>query len=208
MFYKDCSYLSIWNFDMINKTKDFRYLVVGYDELNPKTEPKKNELDGAEQHWTKILDEWVEIVDDNKVSLMYDLASELNYLKMREAISTMLLEQMYSRIMEDETLEKYIKALKEWEYYWDKNQEHLENIERILKEIKADKNKIGLKESEYESLQSKNEESQSIEKQSVIVEHILGKNNIDLKTTSVKKWYEIIKLADQVNQERKKTYGK
>lgn len=208
MFYKDCSYLPIWNFDMINKTKDYRYLVVGYDDLNPKTEPKEKELEGAEEHWTKILDEWVALVDDSKVSLMYELSSELNYLKMRESISTMLLEQIYSRIMDDETLDKYISALREWEYYWDKKQSHLDNIERLLREIRADKNKIGLRESEYENLQSKNETSQSIEKQSVIVEMILGKNNIDLKTTSVKKWHEIIKLADEVNEQRKKTYGK
>jgi hypothetical protein len=176
-------------------------LVVGFDDCDEKTEPKS--LKGADEHWLAILDEWVALVDDNRISLIYDLSSELNYLKVREKVSLMILEQIYTREMTEETLDMYVDALMEWEYYWDANRSLLDNVERLLKEIKADKNKIGIKESEYDNLKSSDSVEQTLEKQGVIVEQVLGKNYIDLKETSVKRWVELVKLAEEINKERK-----
>lgn len=202
-FYKDCRYIPIWNFNMINIANDLRFLVVGFDESNDETEPKKSDLKGADEHWIALLDEWVALVDDTRINMIYDLSSELNYLKIREQVSLMILEQIYTREMDEETFGMYIKSLREWEYYWNSDESLIDNLHRITREIRADRNKIGLKESEYDNLKSKEGVSQTLEKQSVIVEQVLGKNHIDLKTTSVTRWIELVKLSEEINKDRK-----
>ena len=84
-------------------------------------------------------------------------------------------------------------------------------MERLLKQLKRSENKIELKLDELEKLKKENDitdDVSSLEKQAVALEQITGKNNIDTEKTSVRKWVEITKLSESINEQRRKANGK
>ena len=198
--YNSCSDIPIWNFDIAKKTRDLRYLVVGYDGYKDVKLP-----DGAEERFKELVDEWIKLIDNNEIAYYYDLMSEVMYLETRYEVSKMLLHQIYTRNMGKKTLEMYIEMLKEWNYHYNSDNDKLEEIHRLMQQHKASKNKLGLKKDELIKLnQDNSEEPKSLERQAVVLEQITGKNNIDVRTTSVTKWVEITKLAHDINEQRQK----
>jgi hypothetical protein len=202
--YRNCSELSIYNFDMAYKTNDYRYLVVGFDGYQDIKTPKD-----IEQTWKSIFDEWVKASDNSTIIFYYQLISEVAYLETRYIVAEALLLQIYQRDMDEETLDMYIGMLKNWKYIYNKNNNKLDELTRLFAQHNASMNKIGLKRSELKELNKGNEdgESNSLESQAVALEQILSRNNIDTKTTSVLKWIEICKVADTINNQRKKHHG-
>ena len=205
--YKDCSDLPIYNFDMVYRTQDFQYLVRGYDGYQEVKVPTD-----AEQRWKDIFDEWVKACDDSTITYYYQLILEVAYLETRFHLSKMLLYQIYTRYpqtMSEKSLDIYIEALAKFKYHYNKENDMLDEVSRLMDQHKASENKLGLKKSELEVLRGDDDidDIQSLEKQAVVLEQITGKNNIDIFTTSVLKWLEIGKLATRINQQRSK-HGK
>lgn len=199
--YKGCQDLSIKNFDIVYRTKDFRYLVVGFDGYKDVKVPES-----ANERWKEIYNEWVKLIDSNTISYYHQLILEVTYLQTRYDVSKMLLFQIYNQEdMGDSDLDKYIGSLAKWDYYYDKKKDKLDEIQRLMQQNKASENKLSLKSSELKEMANENtEEEKSLEGQAVVLEQITGKNNIDVNTTSVTKWIEIGKLASQINERRKK----
>ena len=207
--YKDCGDLPIWNFDIIYKTNDFKLLVVGYDGYGDVDIPK-----GANERWEEIKAEWVKLLDDNTIAYYYQLILECVYLETRYSVVQMLLKQIFEREMDAETMDTYIEALAQWNYNWNKKNEKLKEIQRLLNQHKGSKNKINLKLDELKVMREENGyddddvDKASLEKQAGILEQVTGKNNIDLRTTSVRKWLEIGKIATDINEQTRKNNGK
>lgn len=204
--YNDCSDLPIANFDTIYKTNDYKFLVVEFDGYNDVEIPK-----GANERWQDIKNEWIKLLDDNTIAYYHQLILEVVYLQTRYEISGRFLKEIYEREMHEETFNTYVDALKEWGYKWNKKAGYLVEIKRLLQQRKASENQLNLKMDELKKMQDENgydEDATSLEKQAVILEQITGKNNIDTKTTSVKKWIEISKLATEINNQRAKNNGK
>ena len=205
--YKDTSDMPISRFDKLYKTNNLMHLVVEYDGYTDVEVPK-----GANERWQEIKNEWVKLLDDNTITYYYQLILECVYLQSRYTIVKNLLHVIYSRLdMDNETLDNYIGALKEWRYLWNKKNSRLVEIERLLKQLKGSENKLNLKLDELETLKNDNgydDAPASLEKQAVILEQVTGKNNIDLDLTSVRKWVEIGKLANEINEQRRKNRGK
>lgn len=200
--FNGCEDLPIANFDIIYKTNDFRYLVVGWDGYAEIKVPK-----GANERWDKIKNEWVELLDDNSVAYYYQLMSECAYLQTRYKVVEKLLKEILERDMNNETFETYINALYQWRYKWNRKNEKFLELKRLAQQWVSSKNKMDMKLDELEELRKKNDndgETSSLEKQAVILEQITGKNNIDIRTTSVKKWLEITKVAQKINEQRRK----
>lgn len=203
--YKNCGDLPIFNFDVIYRTNDLRFLVVGYDGYAEIEVPK-----GANERWQEIKNEWVKLLDDNVIIQYYQLILETTYLQTRYNVVKVLLEQIYKTKMSKETMDEYIEALAKWKYKWNRKNEKLVEIERLLKQLKASQNKISLKLDSLEKMKAENNfegDVSSLEKQAVILEQITGKNSIDVRTTSTAKWIEIGKLATEINEQRKR-HGK
>jgi len=205
--YKDCSDLSIKKFDIIYKTNDFRYLIVGWDGYEEIEVPK-----GANERWQDIRNEWIDLLDNNVIGYYYQLVLESVYLQTRYNVVKQLLNMIWIRDEFDEESEKiYVGALAEWNYKWNPKQNKTKEMERLLKQLKRSENKIELKLDELEKLKKENDitdDVSSLEKQAVALEQITGKNNIDTETTSVRKWVEITKLSESINEQRRKANGK
>lgn len=185
---------------MAYKSQDYKYLVVGYDGYKDTLTPQ-----GAEQRWKDIFDEWVKLSDNNTLIYYYQLISEVTYLETRFTVSKILLYQVYTQDMNEKTLDMYIEALGLWKYHYNKDADKLLEIKRLLAQHRASANNLGNKKSELENMQMENtEDAQTLEAQAVILEQITGKNNIDVHTTSVLKWIEIGKLANSINEQRRK----
>ncbi len=198
--FKSCSDLPIFNFDIVHNSNDFKYLVVGYEGYGDIKIPE-----GAEERWKEIKAEWIELIDNNEISYYYQLILEVTYLQTRYEVSKILMYQIYSREMNEKTLDKYIVELERWDYIYDKEKDKLDEIQRLMNQHRASQNKLGIKKDELEKMAKSNDEDKnSLEKQAVILEQITGKNSIDTKTTSVKKWVEIQKLASEINEQRRK----
>lgn len=201
--FKSCSDIPIFNFNEVYKSNDFNYLVVGYEGYKDIKVPE-----GAEERWRAIKEEWIDLIDNNEISYYYQLILEVTYLQTRYEVSKILMYQIYSRSMDEETLDKYILSLAEWDYFYDKSKDKLDEIQRLMNQHKSSKNKLCIKKDELEKMSNSNEEDKnSLEKQAVVLEQITGKNNIDIKTTSVKKWVEIQKLASEITEQRRKRNG-
>lgn len=205
--YKDCSDLSIKKFDIIYKTNDFRYLIVGWDGYEEIEVPK-----GANERWQDIRNEWIDLLDNNVIGYYYQLVLESVYLQTRYNVVKQLLNMIWIRDEFDEESEKiYVGALAEWNYKWNPKQNKTKEMDRLLKQLKRSENKIELKLDELEKLKKENDitdDVSSLEKQAVALEQITGKNNIDTEKTSVRKWVEITKLSESINEQRRKANGK
>lgn len=205
--YKNCSDLPIRRFDIIYKTKDLRYLCLEYDGYNEVKPPIE-----AEQRWNDIFDEWVKLCDDNTLSYYYQLILEVTYLETRFIVSKELLHQIFTRYpdaMDDETLDMYIDELAKWKYIYNKENDMLDEVGRLMNQRKASENKLGLKKSELEEMRKENGNSEphTLEAQAIILEHITGIKT-DLDKDSVLKWLETGKLATSINEQRRKSNGK
>lgn len=199
--YKNCQDLPIFNFDVIYRTNDFKFLVVGYDGYKDIQVPK-----GANERWQEIKNEWVKLLDDNVIIQYYQLILETTYLQTRYNVVKSLLEQIYKRDMDSETMESYIEALAKWKYHWNKKNEKLVEIKRLLKQLKASQNKISLKLDLIEKMQKENnftDDVSSLEKQQVVLEKITG-IRINIKKDSTAKWIEICKLATEINEQKRR----
>lgn len=204
--YKDLGDIPIYNFDIINRTQDYKYLVVGYDGYNDVKVPKE-----ANERWQEMRNEWVKLLDDNTISYYYELILDVAYLKTRYDVVNKLLYIIWSRDMDEETLDAYIGALREWRYIWNKKATKNKEIKRLLNIHKASENKISLKEDELNEMQKKhdlNDSPMTLEKQAVTLEQVLGKNRIDVRTTSARTWIEYGKLSTEISEQRRKSMKK
>ena len=205
--YKSCKDLPIRRFDDVYKTKDFRYLCIDYDGYNEIEAPKE-----AEERWKDIFDEWVSLCDDNTISYYYQLILEVTYLETRFHVSKVLLWEIHTRYpqsMSEESLDGYIEALKLYKYKYNKNNDSLDEVKRLMLQREASKNKLGIKRSELEEMQKQNEGEtpKTLEAQAIMLEHITGIKT-DLEKDSVLKWIETGKLASSINEQRRKNNGK
>jgi len=198
--------MPILNFDIVNKTGDLKYMVVGYDGYKDLKPPK-----GANERWQAIRKEWLELVDDSEMAYYHNLVSECIYLETKRDAVKFILENIFRRNMSPLTFRTYANSLSDWGYKWNFKNDKLTELKRQLKIVRISENKLSLKLDELKSYrESKNmsSEATSLEKQAVILEEASGRNHIDIKTTSVKKWVAISKRAEERQNQLKKANGK
>jgi len=186
-FHTSCSTISIYSFDKISETNDYRHLVVGWDEF------EEIEIDQEEANdiWHEIYNEYIVLSDDNKISMYYITLSELSYLKMRKYTVSKLLGRLMN-IEDKKVIDDYISELKEWKFRINKNKPLKDEMIRMYTQLRATENKISLKEEELKNYKTEGEVVSLIE-QVVKLENATGRNIIDPKITSVAKWLMIIK---------------
>ena len=181
-YHTSCSTISIYSFDKISETDDFRHLVLGWDEF----EEVEIDKEKAMESWKEIFNEYIVLSNDNKISMYYETLQELSNLKTRKHIVTIILDRILS-INKQEVVDEYISILRTLKFVVNKNKNLKDEVIRLTQQLKAADNKIRLTEDKLKGFKSE-EKPMPLLKQVVKLEQALGKNLIDPKQTSVEKW--------------------
>ena len=180
--YQNCDEIPAYNFFEINKTKDFKWLVYGYDGWGD-----VELTDDIEDVWSDITNEYSGLVKNNKTIGYFEKVVDLSDLTVRFEMGKTLIEQLAERpLMSDDTKKLYITELRHWRFYINESNALLDEVNKVIKQLKAIRMKIQLLNSEV----SKYEESKGetdIMKIKVAVQNVI-KRDIDLKKISIKEW--------------------
>ena len=199
--YRNCEELSIYLFNKVGETDDYRYLIKGYkigDVVNLKEDLGKV--------WEQIYTEYADLTDDNSTFRYMRLKARLIYLETRLFMCSGLILQMTSRAMPPKTTEAYIQAIRDWGIPYNKNKRDYAELEKAQRELNFSKNELELKNNELKEMQGDGK-PQPLEKQIVMLEQALGRNLIDPKKTSVKKWVYLMDLVKQKNSQQSRKNG-
>lgn len=199
-FYRDCSELFVFNFHKIAETKNYSWLVVGYDGRND----VKFDIDEALKVWSKIYNEFCKLIGDNKTIMYYDLFLHLGELKVRKYYVISLLNQLDLFNKAEETVDLYIDALSKWRFFIDKDKPLDVELKKMRRQLRAADNKIGLIESELKEINEDEEEPMSLAKQKIRLVQALGRNDIDVKKTTLEEWHYMIEEVKEINEQRNK----
>lgn len=187
-FYLNCSDLPVWNFHHIRK--DFRYLAKSDNVEDVDFLP----ID-TPQRWENIFNEYCEVSDNRESQAHLQNLAEKEELVEKYAVCSMLLSHLYGGL-DKETEQKYFRELASWGFAFNQGK-LLDEMNRAKVWLKSIKTKINMLTSEIEGHQKKKIGPQRLEKQQVQLERITGRNEIDVRRTSVTKWLEIIKDAEE-----------
>lgn len=203
--YRNCSEIFVYNFFKIIETQNLIWLVVGYDGYDK----VKYDVKQAKENWDNIFEEYFKLKGDNKTLLYLEIQSELLYLKARFQTASMLLGRLEKGVLNDELRIQFIEHLADWNYVINREKPLDNEIERMYRQLMASKNKINLKEQELKDLNIGGDKSNmSLIEQTIKLEQALGRNEINLKTTTLEKYIGLIKEVEEINRARKKKNGK
>ena len=198
--YKNCRDLPIYNFDIVFRENDLKYLVVGYDGYCDVTIP-----DGAETHWEMIKKEWIKALGDKTLEYKQQLMLEVNYLQVRFNVVAEVIQLLEYSILDKELIDAYSNILRPWGYIYNKKKKVKENLVNLKNQHKFSQNKLKDKLSELEKLtENDKDENVSLEKQAVYLAQCLNRNRIDTKKTTVLEWIELKNLAKEINSKSKR----
>lgn len=194
--YKNCSDIPIYNFDVIHKEGDYRWLMIGFDGYNNVKIP-----DNAGDLFYEILNEYCEI-DGNRDSLdFYELQVEVSRLELRQIIVDALLETLCS--LDNDNPEPVITELHLWDMPFNIENDFETELKEMLRIQRGWKTRYDRKK---ESLIALTTDSEPIDliTQKVALEGLLDKNHIDTKKIPAKEWLALGKRASIIYNARLK----
>lgn len=178
---------------------DYSYLVMGWDEYTD----IKFDREEAVKIWGGIYNEYCKLTSNNKALRFYSLTHRLIYLETRKEIGRRLLSQLILRDMNKETFDEYIGALKDWDFPYSKEKRDIGELEKMSRLLRAADNEIGIIMAKLKDMKEVSEEI-PFEKQVIKLEQALGRNSIDPRETSVKKWIYMMQEVKEINEQRLK----
>jgi hypothetical protein len=188
-YYRNCDEISIYSFNKISSEGDLRHMVFDWDEYS---EVKINE-ELAEQNWKEIFDEYCKLTDDNKIIMFYDVHQDLMKMKAKKYTILKLLE-VFTTVFEKDHQDQFLQLFKDFGYPMDLSKGINEEIDRIQKRMIFFQNAINIKQKEFDSLKGgEGGEEMPFMQQVVQIEKATGRDNIDIRKTSAKKWIYILK---------------
>ena len=195
MLYLGTSDLPIYRFDKIQQTGNLAYLVMEWDERKEIEVPK-----ATQTLWDTVLEVWHQKTANNESKLYYALYNEVDYLEKRFMMLEVLIEGL-----NEANKEEYGREISAWGFKFNikgKVKAQRENLER---QLKAATNRIHLKKNELDNFSNK--KGMSLLKQKIRLK-LAFPIEIDLKTTSVDEWLEIIDHAQELTEEKRRSHGK
>lgn len=178
------------------------WLIKDYEK--GKTPNVKEDLNDV---WSEIYTEYCDLTNDNDSFRYYKLSMRLIYLETRVYFASNIILQMASRSMDEKTAKEYIESLREWDVKYTKDKIDLDELEKAQRQIKLSKNEISIKRKQIDELRGDGEKT-PFEKQVVLAEQALGRNQINPKKTSVKKWVYMMDFIRESNIQKSKLNGK
>ena len=202
-FYFSCDDLPIFNFHKIMETSDYSYLVVGWNEYDKLTIDR----DKAVEKWGQIYNDYCKLTSNNKAIAYYRNSQRLLFLETRQEVCGKMLVQMAMRDMRPEMFLKYIEVLRSFDIPYSTDEKNLRDMEDAVMFLKASKNNIELLRHEIKTMVETGEHI-PFEKELVSVEQALGRNEVDPRKTSVKKWVYMIEEIKRMAENQMKQKNK
>ena len=197
--FKSCRTLSMFRFYEILNSKDYKYLIENYDEIEI-DDQLKIELTLI---WNNLFKEYIVLKDDKEIKLSFRQLALIDKLEKKLEICKLLLEALTYQTTRKAQVE-YIKELSAWGYAINRRKPLQDEIDRITRNLKSLRSNILIKKAEFEKTHKKElkQEKINIDKDIVNVEHVLNKV-INSEETMISKWIEYIKKAKEVNRNLK-----
>jgi len=200
--YKSCKTLPIHFFFRIFDTKDYRNLVVGFDEENDTFVLSEDEKLELEDIFDEILYEYSELTDNHNVRANYKKQILLKQYETEYLIVTECLK-LYADYEEP----LFLNMLSEVGYPIDLENDIDKQIQGVVAKMKGLKNKINISKANLEK-SSKNDRSDikvDLDRDALYLERNLDlKRAINPKETTVSQWLNLI----QMDKEKQKEYDK
>lgn len=196
--YTSCENLPIYNFHKIMETNNYAYMLRGW---NMEDDVKYN-LEKAKENWQKIYSEYIDLTQNNSVSMYFNKVKELIDLEVKIFVCSNAILQVTLKKVNKTTGLKYIEVLRSFGIPYKGNEIKVQELENCSLFIKQLKNKIA--KLNYELSELSKGESIRFEKEIVLVEQALGRDLIDPKTTTVIKWHYMMSYIKEVNEIKRK----
>lgn len=193
--------MPIYNFFNVIETKNYSFLSVHWDEYS---KPLK-ETPEMHERWKIIYDEYCKLTKDNKTLFYYELLMDIAYYKTRYEVVLKLINQLVLGDKNKERVDMYIDEINQWKFDMSKDLPLIDEVQKVLRNLKLSKNKIEAKEAELEAMTEKNDE-EPISFYSYIakLERASGRNEINPKKTSVEKFVAIINDTKEINEQKRR----
>lgn len=195
IIYRNCEEISIYNLNKLFITNDLRYLIKGFNGRNEIKIP-----DVLSEVYNDIINEYCELIGSRKAIQYYELLSTISRLETRYLSVSILI---YS--LEYETgkhiIDSIVDELHRWGFHINKKESLQSQIPKLKRQLRSSKTKINRKIEELEEYED-DSESPDIIQQKLVLENILGKNNINLKKISALEWVKMNKLSSTISKNR------
>jgi len=198
--HKTCDSLSIFSFEEILKTKDYRHLFINYKKYRDIELNEEQKID-FEKVFIGIFYEYSELTFNKKILKNYKMQIEIELLEYRYSTTVRIL-QLYAEYGNIEVL----GLLPDLDWSLNIEKEIEPQIVVIQRKLKFVKNKIKIQKIKYSDLYKDTSEKavRNINKEALVLELNLGLNrSINPKLTSVVEWVNLINL----NNEKKQANG-
>ena len=200
--YSSCDLLPISLFHEILKTSDYTLLYQDYENLEKK--PTNEEIYAL---WEDVYDEYLGLIKDENISYYFELEEEVIYLNRRYETAFFMIKQISDGVLDMDLMIAYVNELSKWGYVIDLSKDLDDELNKAVRQLKASRNKINLREGELKELKKsmdKNVGSMSLIEQAARLEQGLGRENIDIDKTVVTKWFILLNLLEEINRAKRK----
>lgn len=194
-FYTSCSELPIFNFYQILDDGKLEYMVKGYDG---------GDFDEviASMIFQQILEEYTELTENRKVIQNVRMQLEIKSLEFEKDVLQKTLD-LFNEFGDDYIFE----PIAEFGFIKSESESYDNFVSRIVSRIKSLNNKIRINKERYSKKFKKEEKAikRNLEKEALILEiNLKLGREIDVKTTSVTKWVNLINISKEQSEQLKK----
>lgn len=201
MIYLGTHDMPIYHFTKCLVKDDLRYMVIGWNERDEIEIPEN-----TEEIWFEIFNSYSDKTRTNESDTYYALINEIDYLKRRFYILETLI-----RDLNENNRELYGNEIKLWGFNYHSDKLIEEQRKSFERDFRIAKQEIELKEDELQKMLKETEDGEplSLYKTKIKLERVIGVK-IDLKTTVLDEWIELIREAEEINEQTKKvlSHGK
>ena len=206
-FYKSCRTLSIYSFNEIIKSNDFRFLIKDFDEYNSEEIKLVGvDLEEAIEIFKEIVYEYSELTFNRNLLLNYK--SQINIVK--EEFRYSVTEKILNFYAESGDLD-VLNMLNNLEWKIDIEGDINLQVEDIVASMKKFRNKINILKLKYKDKfdgKSKDKKEEifidKLDSEAISLEIALKISyQIDTKKTSVSKWISMWNAADRISNPKK-----
>lgn len=195
---KTCRTVSMFRFYEILNSKDHKFLLEVYEDVEIDEDLKKKLSDT----WNNLFREYIDLKDDKEIKLSFKQLALICKLEKKLSTCTILLEALtYQSTRVGQV--KLMKELGAWGFNMDRVKPLKKEIARVFNRLKSLRSNILIKKAEFEKTHKKEatQEKLDLDRDIVNVEQALGGGkNIDPEKTMMSKWVAMVRKAKEPNK--------